>query len=179
MKDNADHLIEIGVVGRPHGMRGALRVFLHNQSSSLLYDIDEVLLRPVDASTPVSSEILNYSAAGKRGTLTLRGIENRTEAEKWTGARLLVDRRVLPDVDDGGFYVEDIIGIEVFSEGKRIGKVKSSRAQGGVEVVTVMDESQEIEIPLVDEFVQELDVEGGRLTVRDIENLPRTATKKD
>ncbi len=179
MKDNADHLVEIGVVGRPHGMRGALRVFLYNQSSSLLYDIDRVLLRTVDASEPVSSEILNYVAAGKRGTLTLRGIENRTEAEKWTGARLLVERRVLPDIDDGEFYVEDIMGVEVVLEGKSIGKVKSSRAQGGVEVVTVMDDSQEIEIPLVDEFVQELDVEGGRLIVRNIENLPRTTTKKD
>ena len=179
MKDNADHLVEIGVVGRPHGIRGALRVFLYNQSSSLLYDIDKVLLRTVDASAPVSSEILNYVAAGKRGTLTLRGIENRAEAEKWTGARLLVDRRVLPDVDDGGFYVEDLMGIEVFCGDNRVGKVKSSREQGGVEVVTVIDDSQELEIPLVDEFVQKLDIEGDRLTVRDIENLPRTGAKKD
>ena len=179
MKDNAGHLVEIGVVGRPHGIRGALRVFLHNQSSSLLYDIDMVLLRKVDASETVSSEILNYAAAGKRGTLTLRGIESRADAEKWTGARLLVDRKVLPDVDDGEFYVEDLMGIEVFFEGKPIGKVKSSREQGGVEVVTVMDDSQVIEIPLVDEFVQELDIDGGRLTVRDIENLLPADAKKD
>ena len=179
MKDNADHLIEIGVVGRPHGIRGALRVFLHNPSSSLLYDIDRVFMRTVDASAPVSSEILNYAAAGRRGILTLRGIENRAEAEKWTGARLLVDRRVLPDVDDGEFYVEDLMGIEVLCEGKPMGKVKSSREQGGVEVVTVMDGSREIEIPLVDEFVQELDVDGGRLMVRDIENLLPADEKKD
>ena len=179
MKDSADHLVEIGVVGRPHGIRGAVRVFLYNKSSSLLYDIDKVLVRTVDASEPVSSEIMNYVDAGKRGTLTLRGIENRAQAEKLRGALLLVDRRVLPDIDDDEFYVEDLIGIEVFCEGKRVGKVKSSREQGGVEVVTVMDDSLEIEIPLVDEFVQELDIEGGRLAVLDIEKLPRTGEKRD
>ena len=109
----------------------------------------------------------------------MRGIENRAQAEKLRGALLLVDRRVLPDIDDDEFYVEDLIRVEVFCGGKRVGKVKSSREQGGVEVVTVMDDSLEIEIPLVDEFVQKLDIEGGRLEVLDIENLPRTGDKRD
>ena len=36
----------------------------------------------------------------------------------------------------------------------------SSRAQGGIEVVTVRGDEEELEVPLVEDYVVELDCEG-------------------
>ena len=172
-RGETERLVELGVVGRPHGVRGEVRVFLHNSGSDILQTVEQVLIESEEGS-PRSFGIASVRDAGKHQLVGLVGVTSRDAAEQLKGARLLLPRDQLPRLEEGELYVDDLIGLEVMCENRVLGTVRESREQGGIEVLTVAAEGEEIEIPLVERYVVTVAVDRGRIEVRDVEELPRT-----
>jgi len=172
---NEERSVEIGVIGRPHGVRGSLHVFLYNPTSEILSEIESVRIAVAGSGVAPSYRVAAASGAGKRCVITLEGVDRREQAEALNGARILVPRSALPRLDDGEYYIDDLIGLAVRSAGLPIGTVISSRAQGGIEVLTVRGEACDVEVPLVADYVVGVDLAAGRIEVKDIDDLPRTA----
>jgi 16S rRNA processing protein RimM len=172
-----ERLIEIGVVGRPHGIRGEVRVFLHNPASDLLQNLDRVRLQAGDAA-PREHRLERARPAGRHQLVAFAEIDSRDAAGQLKGARILVPRSELPRLGDDEFYVDDLIGLQVVCEKQRLGTVSASREQGGIEVLTVESSGEEIEIPVVEQFVAAVRIAEGQIDVRDLDNLPRTRTDR-
>ena len=164
-------LLEIGVLGRPHGVRGELRVHAHNADSDALERCDEIWLRDRDGRERRAA-VARYRSGARHGILALDGVGDREAADRLKGARVLVPRERLARLEEGEFFVADLIGLEVIDEaGAALGRVIASREQGGIEVVTVRDGRRELQIPLVERHVARLEVDAGRLAVRDVAAL--------
>jgi 16S rRNA processing protein RimM len=166
--------VEIGVVGRPHGVRGALHVFLHNPASEILNEVESIFLDAGGADA-AAYRIAEVRRAGKGCVVALEGVDSRDRAEALTGARVLVLRSALPRLDEGEYYVDDLMGLEVRSSGRILGTVTGSRAQGGIEVLTVRGEVHDIDVPLVEEYIVAIDLAAARIEAKDTDDLPRTA----
>jgi 16S rRNA processing protein RimM len=171
---SADRRVEIGVVGRPHGVRGSLHVFLHNAASSILEEVESLELAAADSGIASSYRVVAAGRAGKQHVVTLEGVGTREAAEALNGHRILLPRSALPRLDDGEYYVDDLMGLEVCSAGLPVGTVISSRAQGGIEVLTVRGDVYDIEVPLVADYVVGIDLAAARIDVGSIDDLPRT-----
>ncbi len=169
--DRIDRLIEIGVVGRPHGIRGGMRVFLHNRESDHFLARTEVLLRFDDAVQ--THRIDAVRPTGKGYLLNLVDVTSRERAEDFKGARICTHRNELPALEPGEFYVDDLIGMDVWDAENRIGQISSCREQGGVEVATIRGDKEEIEVPIIDEYVVKIDMDENRILLRDSTLLPR------
>ena len=173
--DPDEKLVEIGVVGRAHGIAGELHVFLHNPDSVILETLDSVLLRLVSGGLK-SVVIESLRMSPKSRILRFKGVTNRTEAEQLKGAKVLVPRSMLPALDanssDEEFYVADLIGAEAWEGGVQIGVVTASRPQGDVELITVTGNQTEVEVPLVEDFVDSLDLGAGKIHLTDTSLLP-------
>lgn len=180
----AGRLVEIGIVGRPHGVRGELRVHLHNPGSEVIGRADPVYLLRNPGGEPVVRRIEGVRQGPRCVLVSLEGADSRELAAELKGARLLVPRSVLPPPEEDEFYVDDLPGVEVRVGAVRLGVVSGSREQGGVEVVTVDVDAgtggdpEEIQIPLAEEFVERLCLDEGLLVVRDIDDLPRHPRRK-
>ena len=72
----------------------------------------------------------------------LKGIKDRTAAEKLNGVELYVDRdRLPPAEDDDDFYHADLIGLEArLSDGTVVGKVTAIPNFGASDLLEVRDE---------------------------------------
>jgi 16S rRNA processing protein RimM len=173
-ESSAEKCVEIGVVGRPHGVRGALHVFLHNPASEILKEVESVVLETGGADA-AAYRIADVRRSGKSCVVVLDGVDSRVRAEALTGARVIVPRSALPPLDEGEYYVDDLMGLEVRSEGRLLGTVTGSRAQGGIEVLTVRGEAHDIDVPLIAEYVVAIDLAAARIEARDTDDLPRTA----
>jgi len=170
--DSAEKLIEIGVVGRPHGINGGVRVFLHNPDSATIVEAPRLFLKQSDG---VHETTLSDLRPGNKCHLArFEGVVNRTGAEALKGARILVPRSAFPPPKADEFYVADLIDLVAYVEGVEVGRVASSRPQGGIEVLRIVGDREEFEVPLVDDFVSELDISGGRVLLRNVEDLPRS-----
>ena len=168
--------MEIGVVGRPHGVDGKIRIYLHNSESNALVGTQRFYL---DAGQGPESRVLpNLRESANFLVGCIEGCSSRTEAEQLKGAKILIARKEFPDLEEDEFYVDDLIGLEAWEGELLIGKVVSSRRQGDIEVVTVKNEAYEVGIPLVDAFVVSIEFDVGRILFCDTDRLPRDPIRR-
>lgn len=166
-------LIEIGVIGRPHGVRGEVKVFLHNPQSELLAQLETVFLGGCGDS-PALHRISSVRGAGRQLIVGFAETENRTDASALCGVKMFTERSQLPPLEPDEVYIADLIGCEVICDGKLLGRITASREQGGIDVFEVTSDFEEIQIPFVDQYISAIDIAGGCIEVRDVDELPRT-----
>ena len=153
--------ILLGVVGRPHGVRGRLHVRSYAADPSSLARhgalTDErgrvFRLRWRGEGIAELSEIID----GKRVP-----VADRTAAEKLVNTRLYIDRDRLPPPDEDEYYYSDLIGLlAVTPEGRELGRVAAVHDYGAgasLEIGPLL-------LPFTRACVPVVDIAGGRLTV--------------
>jgi len=169
-----DDWIPLAEVARPHGVRGELRLKLFNKDSDILLDRDEVLVRLPDGEEHEVS-IDQARRADDAILMKLFSIDDRDRADELRGALVCVQRRDFPPPDDGEFYVCDAKGANVVCQGLPVGKVKDVLNYPTLDVLVVKaaDGGKDWEVPLIDVFVDSLDVTAGEITLKTLEGLER------
>jgi 16S rRNA processing protein RimM len=167
--------LELGLVVRPHGVKGAVRVHLHNPASTALDGLRQVIVVQGGEQRSMSFRQLGDPSGGGAVVLELDGVGDRDAAEALRGARLLVERAALPALEEGEYYYEDLLGCRVEDlEGKSLGEVREVFSAGASDVLVVRQGGEERLIPLVDEWVGEVDLEGKRIRVSGAEQFEPT-----
>lgn len=152
----------MGVVGRPHGVRGLVRVHSYTADPA---DLPEY--GPFD------------DGSGRRFSLRWRGegiaelselvdgrkvpVADRTQAEKLVNIRLYADRdRLPPPEGDDDYYLVDLVGLEAFgADGKPLGRVDAVHDYGAgtsLEIGPLL-------VPFTRAAVPVVDLAAGRITV--------------
>jgi len=150
-----------------------MRVFLHNECSDLFHQSPQSLLFE-HGGTLTPHKIEQVRQGTKYHVIAVAGIHTREQADRMKGARLLFPRDELPQTEPDEFYVHDLLGIEAWEQGTLLGKITSSRPQGENEVITIKGIDFELDVPLVHEYVAEIDLDSRRIVLQGTDNLPRT-----
>ena len=142
-------LVPVGLVGRPHGLGGA---FLVERAS------DDDRRFAVGATVYVDgapARIEESYRAGNRRALRIDRPVNR-------GAQLAVRRDELPPPDPDHYYVFQLVGLEVVSSTRRLGRVRDvlpGAANDNLEL------DNDLLVPLVEDAIIAIDLERGRIEV--------------
>jgi 16S rRNA processing protein RimM len=134
-------LLLVGYVAGSHGVRGVVRVHLHDPSSQALEPGRRVTLRR-DGRALATHEVRAVDRApGKSGHLrvALVGVPGRDEAEALRGCELLVDRHELPALADDEYYLVDAIGLPVVRarDGRPLGTIVGLTTNGAQDLFEV------------------------------------------
>jgi 16S rRNA processing protein RimM len=142
--------VSVGRVGRPHGLDGSFVVDAASDNPERFAPGARVL------AGGESATVLASKRAGGRLVVRLdRPVER--------GAILAVPRKELPPAGEGGFYVFELVGLEVEEEGgRRLGLVQDVAA-GVANDVLELDSGHAL--PLVSECVLDVDLERRRILV--------------
>ena len=142
--------MRVGRVGRPHGLDGSF--FVEDPS-------EDPARFAVGATLLVGGEPARVVASKQaRGRPVIR-LDRRVER----GASLEVSRADLPPPEPDSFYVFQLVGLEVVEgEGRALGRVRDV-APGIANDVLELDSG--LSLPLVEDCVLEVDVDGGRIVV--------------
>ena len=145
-----DELIQVGRVGRPHGLDGSFVVEQASQDPERFAPGARVLLDGVEATVAESKR------AGNRLVVRLD-----RQAER--GALLAVPRGELAEVGEGEYYVFQLTGLSVEEEsGSVLGRVQDV-APGVANDVLELDTG--LALPLVENCVLSVDLERGVIVV--------------
>ena len=151
----------MGVIGRPHGVRGLVRVHSYTADPAELADYGpfsdargrSFSLRWRGEGIAEVSEIVEGRAVA---------LADRNAAEKLVNVRLYVERERLPATGEDEFYLADLVGLEaVAPDGARLGVVAAVHDYGAgtsLEIGALM-------VPFTRACVPEIDVAGGRIRV--------------
>ncbi len=153
----------MGVVGRPHGVRGLVHVQSFTAEPAALADYAPL-----------------HDDKGRRWSLAWRGdgvaelrdeqgraLPDRAAAERLTNLRLYVDRSQLPPPGEEEFYLADLVGLEAHdTEGRPLGRVVQVHDYGaGASLELARDGAPLLIVPFTRAAVPEVDVAAGRLIV--------------
>lgn len=168
-------LIEVGRVGRSHGVRGHVRVRLYNPASDALDRCPEVWVGVGKPAHACAVEVV--SRAGELLVVRVDGVDDRTAAEALKGAGLWVPREAVGELGEDEYLVADLLGCEVRDEaGRTVGRVADVMSTGSCDVLVVRDQRREILVPLLDPWVGGVDPAARRISLHDAQVWEDLAT---
>lgn len=162
----------LGVIGRPHGLDGEMILRSHNGRGTDLAGVPVLIL---ERGTAREERKVRSARRGVDGwLLRLEGVDSRDAASALTHLPVRVQKKSLPPLAPGEFFVEDLLGCEVLTEtGSVLGAVVSVFWNGAQDVMSVSrsreedgaDADDDLLIPVVPAFVRDVDVSGRRVVV--------------
>ncbi len=157
-------MVYVGEIVNTHGLKGELRIisdfkfkdklFIEGRKLYLGKRKQEVLLK-------------SYRKHKNYDMVTFEGINDINDAIIFKNDDVFVKRDEL-DID--GYVDEDIIGLDVYSDGNYIGKVNSI-IKNKQEILVIENNKKNYLIPFVDEFVKNIDLDKKIISVNLIEGL--------
>ena len=153
--------IEAGEIVTTHGVRGEVKVLTWLDSPELLCEFERCRIDGKEYSME------SVRVQKTCNLVKLQGIDTVEEAQKMRGKKMELYRE---DIDDEVIFAAELIGMEVFAEGKKIGKIKEVLAYPGNSVYVVKGE-HEYMIPAVKAFILDTNMEENTMQVKLIEGM--------
>lgn len=160
-------------VTAPFGIKGWLKLQTFTEYADSLDQFDSWFISSASGWQEV--EVEDFAVNVKSVVAKLKGIDDRTAAEKLGKRDIAVPRSWLDQPEKDEYYWIDLIGAKVVNEaGEALGKVETLMETGANDVLVVRSEkgagnsagSTEILIPFVSEYLANVDREKKVVTVR-------------
>lgn len=157
-----DGSITIGQIVGPHGIQGGVRVKALTEFAERFDKGRQVYINGV------AHTIRRTMWHKDQVRLDLDGVQGRDAAEALKWAFLTVPADDLPELEEEEFLTSDLIGLEVSTvDGKPLGQVTDVLPNPAHDILVI----GELLIPAVHEFVKDIDLDAGTVTVELIEGM--------
>ena len=153
--------IEAGEIVTTHGIKGEVKVLPWLDSPEDLCDFDRCRIDGKEFA------IEQCRVQKTCNLVKLAGIDTMEAAQAMRGKKIELYRE---DIDDEVIFAAELIGVEVFCEGEKIGKITDVLDYPGNSVYVVKGK-YEYMIPAVSAFVLSTDMEKNEMQVKLIEGM--------
>ncbi len=151
----------IGEILKPQGIRGELKIKTFTDTPEIVKQFGTVYIE--DKPYKILSFRVDGNGAAYVG---LRGIPDRNAAELFRGKKLEGDREDAPPLEEGRYYIVDILGLTCVSEeGEELGVV-TSVSNLSSDVYTIEKAGKSILFPAVKGVIAKVDLENKLLVVK-------------
>ena len=150
----------IAEILKPQGIRGELKIKTFTDSPE---DVKAFGTVYIDGT---AYKILSFRVDGSGAAYVgLRGIPDRNAAELFRGKKIEGDREDAPELEDGQYYIVDMIGLVCESEeGEYLGTLCDVQILSS-DIYTLEKDGKKILFPVVNGVVVDVDMEKKKLIV--------------
>lgn len=170
-EERIDDMLRIGVVTKPHGLRGEVKVYPTTSDPERFKDCDEVYL-------VTKKELLTLHVAGvkyfkKQVILKFKEFDKVEDVEAFHQCDLMVTRDEAIELEEGEYFLYDVPGCTVVDEdGQTIGEVSDVLETGANPVFVIKTEDgREVLFPVIDECILSVDIDNRRVMAHVMEGL--------
>ncbi|MDK8502219.1 ribosome maturation factor RimM [Aerococcus sp. UMB1112A] len=166
---------QVGKLVNTHGIRGDVRVISSTDFPDQRYQPGSRLTLFDKGQAVEEVEVDKHYVHKNFHILHFKGYPSINDVERFKGMVLMVageDRE--DDLEEGAFYYEDIIGLEVrTTEGERLGRVREITALGPNDVwhVQRFAKGADILLPYIEDVVKEVNLDEGYVLIDPMEGL--------
>lgn len=166
-----EDLLRVGVIANTHGIRGEVKVFPTTDEKERFKNLKKVILDMGKEQKVL--EIQSVRFFKNLVILKFKGIDNINDIEMYKGKDLLVTREDAVPLEEGEYFIADLLDLDVYSdEDEKIGVLYDVMQTGANDVYVVKtEEGKEILLPAIDECILDINLEESRMTVHIMEGL--------
>ena len=147
-------LVEIGKIGKPHGLNGEVRFWAYNPDSEII--APGLVITCVTPNQTADFEITRLRWRERFALVRLKGLRHKDELTEWTNATCHVPREAFPEPEEGEFYLVDLLNLPVFAsqtsqdEPREVGHVEGFIETGANDVIRVsLSNNRSLLVPFV------------------------------
>ncbi len=172
MSSQKEQFLEVAVLTKPHGIRGEMKVRLHNEESdSLRHATFLVLESPKQKATKYQVE--SVRGTGRELIIAFANISTKEAANELRSHRVFMHRDSLPKLEADEYFLVDLIGAQLTHLGEVIGVVSAVRPDPSVDTLLINAGNEMIEFPLIDHWVESVDVQKKEIVINSLDGLIR------
>ena len=155
--------IAVAIVSKPHGIRGEVKLKSLGDYPSSLLDLEKVY------TSETSRDFLKINKSWQYKNevcMEIEGLNSREDAEQMRGMYLYIDLSDLPPLQEGQYYLKNLIGCEIQDdEGVKLGKLKEILQHGAADVYVVSGD-RNFMMPAIKSIIKSVDIEAKMITSR-------------
>ena len=170
---------ELGTVVKAHGLNGAVTVFIDADDPKRYQGLDVVFVEIHNTLVP---HFILKTEPKNNGQMIFRfeEFDHVDQANAIAKAKLFLPLEALPELNGKQFYFHEVIGWKVLDESYgSIGSIVEFNDQGAQTLMVVNHDGIEILIPLLDEFLVDVDRESSTFKLDLPEGLVEIFTEND
>jgi 16S rRNA processing protein RimM len=164
---NGDEFVSIARIAKPQGRRGEVAADILTDFPERFAERKRVFL--TGEQERQQFEIEDWWRHKDRVVLKFANVNSIAEAEKLAGLEVQIPRSERVQLEEGAFYISDLVGCEVWdyaAEPQKIGSVESVEfGAGSAPLLNVGGENQQHQIPFAAAYIKEINTSAKRLNL--------------
>ncbi len=166
-----EEYFEIGQIVNTSGLKGILKIKPFTDDIKKFSNLKTIYIKTKKGLTEFKIEQVRY--VKNMVMLKLAGIDTVEEAEKYRNLYIKVLRDQEEELEEGSYYVVDILGCKVNTDANQeLGKIVDVFQTGSNDVYVVKDEQgKQILLPAIKQVIKNVDIKNKIITVHLLEGL--------
>ncbi|MBR6228541.1 MAG: 16S rRNA processing protein RimM [Eubacterium sp.] len=171
IEEQTANMLRIGVVTKPHGLRGEVKVYPTTSDPERFRDCDEVYL--VTKKELLTLHVTGVKYFKNQVILKFREFDRIEDVELFHNCDLMVSREDAIPLGEGEYFLYDVPGCTVADEqGTLIGEVTDVLETGANPVFVIRTpEDREVLFPVIDECILSVDISEKKVVAHVMEGL--------
>jgi 16S rRNA processing protein RimM len=162
-----DECYELGAIVKTHGLKGEVLAMLDVDEPESYAEMDSVFVEIKGKLVPFFIKSINVKQ--NRAIIKFEDIHTLEEAHTLIHSKLFLPLDVLPEPEEGKFYLHEVLDYQVIDQTKgKLGIVSNVFEGAHQDLIAMLYEGKEVLIPIVDEILLEVNREAKEIIV----NLP-------
>ncbi len=163
--------LEVGQIVNTFGIKGFVKVYPYVNNVTRFNNLKYVYAKSKKEEKKLEIEEVKYQK--NMVLLKFKSVETVEEAEKLRNNYLEIDRSDAIPLEEGEFFIADLIGLKVFLDtGEELGILEDIYNTGSKDIYVVKDKlGKSYLLPYIDEVIKKIDLDNSKIIVHIIEGL--------
>ena len=166
-----EEMLRVGVISSTHGIKGEVKVFPTTDDPTRFTKLEEVTLDTGKGLEPLKIQTVRFFK--NMVILKFEGYDDINGIERYKGRDLLIRRDQAVELEEGEYFIPDLIGLTVITdEDRTLGRLKDVLQTGANDVYVVeMEDGKEVLVPAIKPCILDVDLGAGQMKVHLLEGL--------
>ena len=159
--------LKIGIITRPHGLKGEIKVLPLTDDPERFNKLTKVYLLNND-----KYHLENITSVKKANDFIIAKFENynnREDVEKLRNTYLFIDKKEGVPLEEGEYYTQDLVDCNFYYNNKLLGNVIDVINEGSCDIFIIKYLGNEIFYPFLSEYINNIDIKNKRININFIE----------
>lgn len=163
--------ISVGKILNFHGVRGEAKVGYSKSQQDFLLSLDMVYVFFNEEYMPLKISSIKFN--NKFAIIKFEGINTVNDIVHYKGCLLFVkEQTIRENLDDDEFLIDELVGMKVVADGKKVGVVVGVSNNGQSDFLSVKTESKKVSlVPFVKAIVLNVNIKDKVVEIDNIQGL--------